>query len=171
MGYVSVSVLCVFLFGAGWTDLCVGKVRNWWIAAGILAGIYLRGKAFLLPFLAVLVPAFLLFSMGMLGAGDGKVMALIAGYLGMRQGLGAISVGMMAGGLWSLYRLWCGKDGMERLFNLYVWFRRLIQTKEWKVYCDFSQKSRVEGIPLAACMAAGTYLYLFCSCAAAIGRM
>lgn len=127
-----------------------------WSAIGAVCG----KTGFLFPASAMLFPAFLLFAMGMLGAGDGKMMAVIAGYLGFWNGIYAVGAGMMIGALWSLYRLAHGRSFRTRLTYLFAYFWRMIHTKEIISYGTTSDKDPEQTIPLAACMAAGTYLYL-----------
>lgn len=152
--------LCIFLFGAGWSDLYGRKVKNWWLILWSLAGVIFGRAGFLLPALCMLIPAFVLFAMGMLGAGDGKMMAVIAGYLGFWNGIYAVGTGFVIGALWSLYRLWHSRSFRTRLIYLFAYFGRMIHTKEIISYGDMFEKEPGRTIPLAACMAAGTYLYL-----------
>lgn len=171
---VKIILLCIFLFGAGWTDLCCGKVRNRWLAAGALTGIVCTGKEFFPAALAVLGVSFMLYHLRMMGAGDGKLMALISGYLGFDAGLRAIGMGMAVGAVWSLCRFWRNRGLRARLKHLSAYIGRVIQTRKITAYRVPGEKmsgtERGAYIPLAACMAAGTYLYLLVSCAAAVGR-
>lgn len=113
------------------------------------------------PAAIMLIPVFLLFALGMLGAGDGKMMAVIAGYLGFWDGICAVGAGMLIGALWSLHRLWCGRSFRTRLTYLSAYFWRIFHTKELISYGSVSGDDPERIIPLAACLAAGTYLYLF----------
>lgn len=164
-------------------------------------GVWLRGSDFLLAAAAVLMPAYLLFRMRMMGAGDGKLMALIAGYLGLESGIHAIGAGMAIGAIWSLCRIWHDKNLLSRFTYLNAYIRRTILTKEMIPYQRFASKERSQfadeepaleeqmfsqnqktvyeqlsvkesrhTIPLAACLASGTYLYLMFSCAAVVGK-
>ena len=164
VGAVKILLLCVFLSGAGWTDLYEGKVRNTWILLGTLSGLWCCRGQFVGPAVLVLIPAFLLFRMGMMGAGDGKMMAVIAGFLGLDQGLKAIGLGMAAGAVWSLYRFWCSRNFSESFLNLGVYIRHMIQTGKMEAYRELSLTACGNTIPLAACLSGGTYLYLLGSC-------
>ncbi len=114
-------------------------MKNGWLCAAAAVGLCLHGRQFAAAAGMVLIPSYLLFRTGLMGAGDGKMMAVIAGYLGLDRGLCAIGAGMAVGACWSLVRLWRERD--------------LRAT-----------------IPLAACLACGTYGYLLLSCAAEMGR-
>ncbi len=156
-------MLCVVLSGAGWTDLRERKVYNRWLAPGILIGIGLRGGAFFGPALLFYVVSYVLFRLRLAGGGDGKVAALIAGYLGVDAGLKAVGAGMLTGVVYSLYHD-CQKEILSvRLNLLAAWFWQMIHLRKITECESLSVRNREYTIPLAACMAAGTYLYLFVS--------
>lgn len=169
---IRVFLLCAFLLGAGWTDLTCGKVRNLWILAGAGFGIWMAGTDFLASALPVLIPAYVLFGMGMMGAGDGKLMALITGYLGMDAGLKAIGAGMLIGACWSVIRLCQDHSYQERFTYLTAYIRRMIHVREWKEaeYIHLSGERGRHTIPLAVCLAAGTYVYLMISSGLEAGK-
>lgn len=164
MEAVKILLFCVFLSGAGWTDLYEGKVRNTWIVFGAVCGLWYGRWRFAQSAAAALIPAFFLFRMGMMGAGDGKMMAVIAGTLGLDAGLEAIGLGMAVGTIWSLHRLRCGTNVSECLTNLGAYIRRMIRTGNLEAYQELSLTARGNTIPLAACLSVGTYLYLLGSC-------
>ena len=94
------------------------------------------------------------------GAGDGKLMAVMAGYLGLDSGLEAIFFGMAVGAIWSLCRLWHGKSLKTYFIYLAACFTQEFQTRGINECGEGVIKSPMGTIPLAPCMAAGTYLYL-----------
>lgn len=165
---MTIGILCMILAGAAWTDALEGKVRNRWLLAGAAAGIWCRGPEFFPAAILVLILTFFLFRQGMMGAGDGKLMAVIAGYLGMDSGTEAIFTGMLIGAIWSLYRLWHSKSLKTRLIYLTCYFTGMIQTGNMRKYEKKNAAESAGTIPLAVCMAAGTYLYLLVSGAAAV---
>lgn len=165
---VETGFLCIILAGAAWTDASRGQIPNWWLFAGTAAGIWYRGTDFLPAAAVVLCLTFLLFRLRMMGAGDGKLMAVIAGYLGAEAGMEAIFSGLLVGALWSLCRLWHDKGLKTRLINLSAYFMRMFQTRRVERYGGSLLRGSSGTIPLAVCMAAGTYLYLMISGAAAI---
>lgn len=171
MENVKIFLLCIFLLGAGWTDLHCGKVSNRWIFVWTAAGVCACGPQFLAAAAVVLVPAYGLFHLRMMGAGDGKMMAVIAGYLGLEQGLRAIGAGLAVGALWSLYRFWCSRNLSDCLKNLAAYVGRSIQTGKTEAYQELSLDTCENTIPLAACLAVGAYVYLLGSCIWRIGGM
>lgn len=168
MAGISTGLLCLILAGAAWTDIQEGKVRNRWLFAGVIGGILCRGWDFFPGAAAVLAGAFFLFRLRVMGAGDGKLMALIVGYLGMDSGLEAIFFGMAAGAIWSLCRLWHDKSLKIFLTHLAVCFTLGFQLKSAEGYDKRVLKNPRRTIPLAPCMAAGTYLYLMVTGAMAL---
>ena len=155
--------MCVFLLGAAVTDLKKGKVCNAWLAMGAVLGFCCVGVRFFPPAAVVMVPAFFLFRLRMMGAGDGKLMALIAGYLGLETGLRAIGAGFVVGAIWSLCRLWHDKSVKARLLYFLAYFTRMFQEKNIVAYDELSGTDGRHRIPFAACLSAGTCLYLLCS--------
>lgn len=152
----------MILAGAAGTDLAWGKVKNVWLLPGVLLGIVFRGPMFLRDGGIVLVMTFSLFRLRMMGAGDGKLMALIAGFLGMPEGISAIWLGLWIGVMWSLCRLRQRGSIRARLEYLAAYLARVVQCRTVTAYENLSGGSGVHRIPLAACLAAGVYLYLIC---------
>lgn len=154
-------ILCGILLAAGVSDIRRRKVHNGLLFMGMAAGVIFWGKDFLAPAGIMLVLVFLLFRLRLMGAGDAKLMALIAGYLGLDAGLYAIGAGLLTGAAWSLCRLLHDKDLRVRLKYLTVYFGRVFLTGMITAYEMPSQEDGREQVPLAACLAVGTYLYLF----------
>lgn len=153
--------LCVVLLGAGVSDFRYRKVYNGWLFMGMAAGVVFWGKDFLFPAAIMLFPVFLLYRLRLIGAGDAKLMALVAGYLGIDAGLEAIGAGLLAGAAWSLCRLLHDRGLRTRLTYLSVYFRRVFLTRMITAYEMPSREDGREQVPLATCLAVGTYLYLF----------
>lgn len=152
--------LCVALAGAAGTDLVFGKVRNGWILFWMAVGVWFRGGSFVRDAGIVLIPAFFLFRMRMMGAGDGKLMAVIAGYLGIFDGILAIWTGLCLGAFWSLCRIRQREGLRARLRILAAYVMRTIRSGTVGAYEDLSGGSGTHRIPLAVCLAAGVYLFL-----------
>ncbi len=153
--------LCMILAGAAWTDLRSGKVNNRWLFLGMILGVGYRGWSFFPAAVIVLIPAFWLWHLRMMGAADGKIMALITGFLGISRGLRAVWAGLCIGAVWSLCRFWHDGSLRARLLYLSAYVMRMAaqnrtEYDDWSVN-DGSGRHR---IPLAVCLAAGVYLYL-----------
>ena len=152
--------LCVILAGAAGTDLACGKVKNAWLLPGMLLGIVFRGPVFLRDGGFVLMFAFFLFRLRMMGAGDGKLMALITGFLGVSEGIRAIWLGLWIGVIWSLCRLRQRGSLRARLLYLAAYWMRMVQCRTVTAYENLSGGNGRHRIPLAVCLAAGVYLEL-----------
>ncbi|MCD8220613.1 MAG: hypothetical protein LUD07_00190 [Clostridiales bacterium] len=136
---------------------------NRWLVPGFLLGICLRGDAFFGPALSFFAVSYVLFRLRLAGGGDGKIAALLAGYLGVDAGLKAVGAGMLTGIVCSLYYYRQEKGFYIRLDLLAAWFWQMIHLRKITECGSLSVKNRENTIPLAACMAVGTYLYLFVS--------
>lgn len=165
-----IILLCLVLLVAGVSDFRYRKVYNGWLFMGMAAGVVFWGKDFLFPAGIVLIPVFLLYRLRLIGAGDAKLMALVAGYLGMDAGLEAIGAGLLTGAAWSLCRLLHDRDLRVRLTYLSVYFRRVFLTGMITAYEMPSREDGREQVPLATCLAVGTYLYLFATRACGGGK-
>lgn len=162
-GEIDICFLCIILLGAGWSDLYCGKVYNSWLLTGMFFGLAFKGWDFIPAALLVLVPSYILFCMKAMGAGDGKLMALIAGYIGIDAGLKAIFTGMLIGSAWSLYRLYRNQDSLNRIKYLAAEIWRMLRFGKRIEYESLPLAGGKTTIPLAGCLAAGTYVYLFVS--------
>lgn len=160
---ITFFALYVFLAGAALTDLLFGKVYNKWLFLGAVFGIGCTGITFLEAAAVVLIFTFWLFRLRMMGAGDCKMMAVIAGYLGVETGIRAIGAGLAVGAVWSLCRLWHDRNFRVRLKYFAAYFMQIFNEKKIIAYDELSGRDGRHRIPLAACLAAGVFLYLVCS--------
>ncbi|MGL5434459.1 MAG: prepilin peptidase [Lachnospiraceae bacterium] len=153
--------MCTLLIACAWTDISCRKVKNGWLILGTLAGTAVRGADFWFSAALVLAAAFLLFRIGVLGSGDGKLMAVITGYLGLYEGLAAIGFGMVAAVLWS-WRFHTHKQSIRiRFGSLAAYIRQIFLIGKTTAYYEPDAQRKEDTIPLAACLAAGTGAYLF----------
>lgn len=160
----------VVLAGAAWSDITCGKVYNWWLLGGVAAGIVLRGWQFLPPAGVMLAVGFCLFRFRMMGAGDGKLMAVMAGYLGLGSGMRTIAAGLLLGAVWSLRCMWRGRSFRARLMYGSAYFMRVFLEKKIVAYDALSRSGKDDNhrIPLAACLAVGGCLYLVAEAAVVV---
>ncbi|MDO4267113.1 MAG: A24 family peptidase [Eubacteriales bacterium] len=157
---IGTVVFCVFLAGTAFMDLKERRVRNKWLLMAALSGLFIRGTAFVWAASVFLIPGFLLYYFRMAGAGDGKTMAVIGGFLGVDAGLRAVGLGFALGALWGL-RHWKGTGALAARFT-YFWIY-LTQAVRRGAVCAYRGEwgdEEAYRIPLAACMAAGSFLYL-----------
>ncbi len=157
----SASVLfCIILCGAAFTDLRFRKVSNRWLLLGCLTGIILKGPRFLLPAFLMFFPVYLLFRLRLMGAGDGKLIMLIAGSLGLTHGLCAVFSGFVVAAFCSLIKIFRERSLAGRLSRLRAMASQLILTGKVEQSDRDMLCRRNNTIPLAACLSAGTIIYI-----------
>ncbi len=148
----------MLLSGAAAWDMFTHKIPNKWLLFWIFPAM-IRGPENGVIFLAYAgagaAVTFFLFYFRMIGAGDCKLMALICGYLGIRQGCLVIAAGFVIGAVWSLEKLVFEKQLMERRAYLAAWFRQIIYTGKKAPYYQPQKAGYKATVPLAACMLGG----------------
>ena len=124
------------------------------------AGIWQRGVDFFLGAAPFLTVGLCLFLVRVMGAGDGKLMAVIGGYLGIAGGFYAVSLGFFIGALWSLWKLKRYGLAAARFGYLKRYVETAVASKKLQPYDALEPGTEVHHIPFAACLAAGVWLYL-----------
>jgi len=145
-------------------DMYDRKIPNAFIIAGMMWELWSIGLSFLSPFLVVLTVGFILFHFGMMGAGDIKLMALVAGGLGCSRGLYCIGLAWLIGAGISLIKLINSKTLFFRFSYFFSYFRRLFQTKKLTPYYDQNRDGYGPTIRFSIPLATA-YLLLFLSAA------
>ena len=139
--------LLSFLTGSALCDFRKGRVPNVLILFGTAAfGIagFIRGPSpgdgsgavftvialcFIRTFFTVII-FFPLFLFRMMGAGDIKVMAVIAGYMGMDRGVEIIFYGLAAAAVWSLFYMLKQHILAERIKYFLNYIKHLFQSEQ-----------------------------------------
>lgn len=124
------------------------------------AGVYFAGVSFFPPACLFLLFGMFLFYFRVMGAGDGKLMALIGGYLGWQRGLYAVGIGFLIGALWSVWKLKKSGIWKERFCYLYQYVIRLMHTGTVEPYDTLEDAGASHHIPFAVCLSMGVWLYL-----------
>lgn len=114
---------------------------------------------FVLRCLAVTVFLFPLFLFRMMGAGDVKLTALLAGVLGLRQGLTVIFFGLAAAAAWSVFYMARRRLFLHRIRYFLNYMMNLIITGEAVPYYDASRDGTEEGFCLAPFVFLGYVLW------------
>ncbi|HJB08452.1 MAG TPA: prepilin peptidase [Candidatus Enterocloster faecavium] len=162
----------IFLAAVFWWDVRKRKIPNKLLAAGAAAGAFFlaadglegQGPKEALELLAsgfgvgmlVLFAGFWLWAARMIGAGDVKLAAVLAGWLGPGLGGKGIGLGMVLGAVWSLGKLIRQGNVLGPFLQLAAYGRECIREKKWKPYGRWKRDGQKAVIPLGACMALGT---------------
>ena len=166
------GLLLVVLLGGAWYDIREHRIPNWWCICALVGGFILTWT-WALPgenlwqlllyggrILAVTVLWFPLFWLRMIGAGDIKLMALMAGYLGFRAGARAVLYGFFIGAILAFLKMLVCINLHQRLRYCFAYFRRLFLTGERMPYYEASRDGRTVVIPLGFCLMAGYVMSL-----------
>lgn len=160
---LQVFSLIICLAVAGFWDLRIRRIPNWWIGLWYIAGfgLFIIGYGWTAAFgylvrsVATVGIFFLFFLCRMMGAGDIKCMALICGYLGFTSGFRVIGIGMLIGAGWSFAKLLFQKKLWERLSYLFAYFKQMFQEQKIIPYYQPERDGREITIPLACCFFCG----------------
>lgn len=103
---------------------------------------------------------FPLFLFRMMGAGDVKLMAVIAAWLGWHDGVVVIGYGFLIGAFWALLKMCLSGIFWQRISYFIAYFRRLFLTKEKTPYYLANRDGDEVVIPFAVCLFCGFLLFL-----------
>ena len=101
---------------------------------------------------------FPIFLLRMVGAGDIKFMALVAGCFGLERGFWSVVIGLCLGAVLALGKMLREGSICQRFLYLTAYIRRLIQSKEIEAYYCPERDGYKCVIPLGACFFAGTLI-------------
>lgn len=172
---ISARIVLLFavLAGSACCDMKEHRIPNWWMLAAFSCGLALavldapEGRwgptavGYVLRVSVCMALLFPLFVLRMIGAGDIKLMAVMVGYMGMKEGLRIIAYGCFAGAVLALVKLLAQKNLRRRLNYLLAYFWRLFHTKEIVPYYRADRDGYGIVLPLAVCLLAGYAWYLF----------
>ena len=162
----------VVLLGGAWYDIREQRIPNWWCLLACLCGLCMTWFCtpedqkvwqllyYLIRLLAVIVIWFPLFRLRMIGAGDIKLMALMAGYLGFGSGAIAILYGFFIGAVLAFLKMLICRNLHQRLNYFFAYIRRLFLTKEALPYYQASRDGKTIVIPVGFCLLGGYMWYL-----------
>ena len=104
------------------------------------------------------VVVFIMGLLRMVGAGDIKFMALVAGCFGLERGFWSVVIGLCLGAVLALGKMLREGSVCQRFLYLTAYIRRLIQSKEIEAYYCPERDGYKCVIPLGACFFAGTLI-------------
>lgn len=159
------------LLGGAWYDVREQRIPNRWCVCGCVCGLWLawhlapdgeglwQAALYMVRLLAVTAIWFPLFRLRMIGAGDVKLMALTAGYLGFPASAGVIIYGFFIGAVLAFLKMLVYKNLYQRLSYFFAYIRRLFRTGEAVPYYQASRDGKEAVIPLGLCLLGGCVLY------------
>lgn len=159
-------VLAVVLNAAMIGDMMLGKIKNGLILIGLvlglayqiqtlgLAGIGVFASGLLLT-LAVTLP---LFAFGAIGAGDGKLLAVVAGFIGGKAMPMCLFFTFLFGAVQGAVKLLLQGTLRKRLSHLIRYMKQSLQSGHWNPYGQSLQEEEAV-VHLSAAILFGT---LFC---------
>jgi prepilin peptidase CpaA len=169
MDGTSVGILAILLLVAAWLDIKNHRIPNLLVMAGMVAGIFLHarqdgwhglafGAAGIAVGLAVLLPFYV---MRILGAGDVKLMAMVGGFLGSWDVLGALLATFLAGGVLALAAALRAKAMIRLIQNLKLMaLGSMVRISEGRAPTVDDLPESVGKLPYAVAIATGTLGYL-----------
>jgi prepilin peptidase CpaA len=146
---------------AGDTGLWAGSTGLWAGGAGLWAGstglwaAAVMIAAFMVRIMLAAAAGFPFFLFRMVGAGDIKFMAVMAGCFGLERGFWSMAIGLCLGAVLALGRMLRDGGICRRFLYLTAYIRRLIQSKEIEAYYCPERDGYQCVIPLGACFFAG----------------
>ena len=134
------SILLLLLLLSALADLKTDRIPNGFILLGVVIGItgsLLSDRNFP-ELLASVLPAFFLmyplFRIGVLGAGDIKLLVMTASFLSIREFMSILAGAFVIGAVFSLGKLITEQNGRERFRYFFSYLCDVRQTGHWKIY-------------------------------------
>ena len=100
---------------------------------------------------------FPVYTLGMAGAADVKLMALIAAFMGLERGTEAIMIGLISGAVPALIRMLRQGSVCQRFLYLTAYIGRMIREKKAEMYYNAVRDGRDCVIPLGAFLCLGAF--------------
>ncbi len=132
-----------------------GSVGFWAADTGFWAAAAECVAVFIIRLALAAAAGFPFFLLRMVGAGDIKFMALVAGCFGLERGFWAVVIGLCLGAVLALGKMLREGSVCQRFLYLAAYIRRLIQSKEIEAYYCPERDGYKCVIPLGACFFAG----------------
>ena len=123
---------------------------------GSMAERSLFAAGFMIRLITVVILGFPIYRRGMIGAGDVKMAALFTAWLGVQDGLKALTIGFMLGAVLALLKMLRQGSMVKRFLYLSAYIRRMVQTRKAEKYYCPDRDGYGCVIPFGACLYAGT---------------
>lgn len=132
---------------ASYMDIKYKKIFNPLILIFFVLGIVWYRLDFILHFTIGILLFIMFYILGILGAGDIKLLALIMGYLGYKDSLYIIGIGMVSAALYGVYYFCSKKILYAKLIYFIDYVRFCIKNHKFQQYC--TDKDSVSVMPMA----------------------
>lgn len=164
--------MAAVLLGGAWYDIREQRIPNWWCVCACVCGLWVTWQSappgeglwpavfYIARILAVTAVWFPLFHLRMMGAGDIKLMALIAGYMGFKTGARVVLYGFIIGAVLAFLKMLIYRNLYQRLRYFFAYIRRLFLTREAVPYYQASRDGKHVVIPLGFCLLGGCIWYM-----------
>ncbi len=156
----------IVLGGAAYTDVRYKKVYNLWLLFWMAAGIYICGIKFLPPMAVTLAVLFIFHVLGMIGAGDIKLISLVFAYLGFKDGFIVAAAGMIFAAVYAFYKLYTSGILFDRLMYFKNYLIYTFKNNSINKYYDINKDNKNLALPLSPFILTGFLiwrLYSLCS--------
>ena len=144
--------------GAGNIGLWAAGMGSWLPYTGFWAAAAAGAAVFIMRLGLAASAGFPFFLLRMVGAGDIKFMALVAGCFGLERGFWSVVIGLCLGAVLALGKMLQEGSVCQRFLYLTAYIRRFIQSKEIEAYYCPERDGYKCVIPLGACFFAGTLI-------------
>ena len=143
--------ICVaFCLGVGaYFDVSTRRIPNLWILFWFFIGFFLNGIPFIQTFFISIACLMLLFFMRVFGAGDIKLMALVAAYLGYRDAFVVLFTGMIFAAGYGLYYLIHKRILWSRFLYFKEYVLRSVGTGRILPYYEKEREYSIPLLPMA----------------------
>lgn len=144
-----IVILFVFLLTAVYSDWRLGKIYNWQIFFGVIAGVcfnYFEAgpPGVLMGILSFMIPVVLtfpLFRIGTFGGGDVKLLAAAAIFLTPSQTFMFLGAAFLVGAFEALFKMIKERNFFERFRYLVSYVHDIFTTGQWKLYEETEKQS------------------------------
>ncbi len=155
--------LLPLLAAASITDLERGRIPNFLIMLGLIAGIPFCDRYYLIRFITVIIIGILFQRFGFFGAGDIKLSGLIIAYMGWDKGICSVVLSLVIAAAASFIILIRRNILIERLI-LFIEYIRLIKSGDVQSYRSGARADTRALIPMAPSLFAGVLIVAIIFC-------
>ncbi len=152
-GIIIITTLGIFLIGVGVMDFCFKKISSLWLLVGVIFGVIWLGYHFFIPFFVMLLLMFFLYQIKAMGGADGKIIAILVGYLGFKQGLIVVLFGILVAGIWAFVIIIQSGYLKTYLSSIYCCILHIMHHKNLHSFTPIGT------VPFATCLSIGAAIY------------